>query len=142
MTDGTTAMMAQSPGAIGVFLVGKYNGNTTMAYNTKALLASDPTNKAMLRIDSVHFVFVDNTMLHLKAYYGIGTLKNINREMQPHITNAQFMILLSAGSKDELKFKQNKLRSFTVTAEKGAQYGDGFNEKQQEMLIQSFSCVQ
>ena len=142
MADGTTSMMVRSPGAIGYFMVGKYNGNTTMFYTTKDFFASDPANKAVLRIDSIKFVFVDNSVISLKAYSGIGTLKNVHREMQPHITNAQFSLALAAGSKEELKFKQTKLRAFTVTAEKDAQYGDVYNEKQQDILMQSFTCVQ
>lgn len=141
MGDGTTAMMVRAPSALGYFMVGKYNGNSTLFYNTKELLASDPVNKAVLRIDSVKFVFVDNTKIALKAFSGIGTLANVNREMQPHITNAQFSLALEAGSKEELKFKQTKLRAFVVVAEKGAVYGDNYNEIQQEILMKSFDCV-
>jgi hypothetical protein len=141
MGDGTTSMMVRAPGALGIFMVGKYNGNSTMFYSTKELLASDPSNKAVLRIDSVKFVFVDNSVLALKAFSGIGTLANVNREMQPHITNAQFSLALGAGSKEELKFKQTKLKAFLVVAEKGAVYGDNYNETQQETLMKSFDCV-
>jgi hypothetical protein len=142
MSDGTTSMMVRAPSTIGVFMVGKYNGNTTMFYSTKDFLLSDPANKAVLRIDSIKFVFVDNSVISLKTYSGVGTLKNVNREIQLRITNAQFSVILAAGSKEELKFKQSKLRAFTVMAEKGAQYGDVYNEKQQETLLQAFSCVQ
>lgn len=142
--DGGTTSVIEASGKLGNFLIGKSNGQITLSYNTKALLsffAQDTKNLAHLRIDSVQFLFADNSAVTLKTVAGMGTLANVNNELKPQITNTTYTVVIESGSKAEAMFTTSKLKLFRVKAEREGQYGDLFNDKQQDKLSQAFTCV-
>ena len=142
--DGQSFSMIQVPGRLGNFLVGKADGKITMNYNTKfalGLLATDTKNLASLKIDSAQFLFADNSVITIKTAASIGKLPNFNNQLKPQMTTVQYSITLIPGSKPEMLFKQTKLKGFRVIAEKEGQYSDIFNDKQQDKLLQAFTCL-
>jgi hypothetical protein len=141
---GQVVTMVKSPTKQGNFLLAKEDGKMILIYNTKVLLAellTDTRNVAILKIDSVRFIFEGNNIATLKTTVSSAKLPNINREMKPHITNAQYNLYIPPGSKAETWFKQSKLLGFQVVAERDGQYADLLNEKQQAKLIQAFNCI-
>lgn len=141
---GQTVNMVKSPTKQGNFLLAKEDGKIILIYNTKVLLAellTDTRNVAILKIDSIKFIFEGNNIATLKTTVSSAKLPNHNSEMKPHITNAQYNLYIPPGSKAETWFKQSKLIGFQVVAERDAQYADLLNEKQQVKLMQSFNCI-
>lgn len=145
LPDGSKVQMVQSGARFGNFMIGKADGKYTIVYNTKSLISAlitDTKNVASLKIDSVQFLFTDNTVISVKPTLGIGTAPNKSDELQPHLTNVRYGITLEPGSKAEVFLRQTRLKGFRVLAQKDAQYADLLNDKQQAQLLQAFVCAQ
>ncbi len=143
--NGQHFSVVQTPSRLGNFLIGKDGGKITLVYNTKALIsmfATDTKNVATLKIDSAQFLFTDNTVIALKTVASYGTLPNVNNALKPQLTDVKYSVILEPGSKAETLFKQTKLKTFVIHSEKDGQYADMLNEKQQDKLLQAFTCLQ
>jgi hypothetical protein len=141
---GDILEMVQAGTRAGNFLMIKINDTTTVSYSTKlglGLLAGGQSNMTTLRIDSVQFVFANNTTITLKAYAGLGKLENVNTALKPQLTSISYGVILPANSKEEQHMKSARLKAFRVIAEKSSQYGDLLNDKQQETWLEAFTCL-
>lgn len=141
---GQVVTMVQSPTKHGNFLLAKEDGKIILIYNTKMLigmLLTDTKNVAILKIDSVRFIFEGNNVVSLKTAISSAKIPNLTGEIKPHITNAQYNLTVPPGSKAETLLRQSKLLGFQVVAERDGQYADLLNEKQQTRLLQSFNCI-
>jgi len=141
---GQVVTMVQSPTKHGNFLLAKEDGKIILIYNTKMLigmLLTDTKNVAILKIDSVRFIFEGNNVVSLKTTVSSAKIPNLTGEIKPHITNAQYNLTVPPGSKAETLLRQSKLLGFQVVAERDGQYADLLNEKQQTRLLQSFNCI-
>lgn len=137
---GNPIKMVNAPAKIGNLAVGKVDGKLVASYTQKLLfmLSADSKNLVSLRVDSVQIAFADNTLITLKAL-GSGTMPNVNNQITPRLTSITFSFVID--EKYNKLFTETKLKAFRVLAEKGAQYSDFFSDKQQEKLLQAFSCV-
>jgi hypothetical protein len=143
--NGTKLPVIKVGGKLGNMRLGKEGNKYVLVYETKftlGMIATDTKNLASLRVDSVQFLFADNTVISLKPFLATAHLKNENSELQPHITDLHYSLILEPGSKAETLFRNTKLKVFRVIAERNAQYGDLFNDKQQEQLLKAFVCFQ
>jgi hypothetical protein len=93
-----------------------------------------------LRIDSVKFVFADNTTASIKVM-GMGNVKNNANAIKPMFDNVNFAFLIDNPA-IEKTFGKTAIAAFTVVADKDAQFGDTFNEKQQAQILQAVSCLE
>jgi hypothetical protein len=143
LTNGTQLQMIKVSSKIGYFLIGKTDGKIAVSYNTNAFMNAfaPQDNMLSLKVDSIKFMFSDNSFLVLKPVLGIGQALNSSLSLKPIMRNLNFTINYSTGSKEDQAFRQKTLRLFGIFAEKEAQYGDSLNEKQQAQFASAFDCL-
>jgi len=138
---GNPIQVVSSPAKLGNFTIGRSDGKLFATYSPKGIFAlafADEKNQINLRIDSVQFIFVDNSLVTLKAN-GTGMLTNTNNQIKPVFSTINFSVNMDG--KNEKLFREAKLIGFRVIAEKEAQFTDALNEKQQGKLLQAFTCI-
>lgn len=140
--SGQVSQYAQIPSKVGNITLGKANGKYVVWYQPKFIveLIKEKRNALPLVIDSVRFAFQGEKPFTVKVA-GRGIIVNSSASLKPFFDTAQFTFTIE--NDNHLKiFKEGTLIGFDVKAEKEAQWADTFNEKQQQLLRQSFICLQ
>jgi hypothetical protein len=144
MTEsGQSFSMVEAASKLGKFRMTRDKGKITLIYDTKQFFAAvfDEHNRTSLKIDSVQFVFADNSVVKVKAIGGYGKLPNKNTALKPQLEIVHLAFVLEPGSLAEHSFTQTKLKAFLAHSEKDGQYGDQLNDGQQDKFLAAFNCI-
>ena len=137
---GNTIRMIASPTKIGNFYVGKREDKYFLSYSTKVifLLAANANNQTQLKIDSVKFYFDNKDVVTLSAF-GVGKIQN-EVKLKYTFDFVQFEAPLDQTA--VARFLSARLTDIQIMGEKDSGLHDLIVEKNQDKLIQAFTCWQ
>jgi hypothetical protein len=119
-------------------LDGKLNGQFTP--KNAFFLLGNTNNMIDLRLDSVRFLYADNSTVTLKVT-GIGHTRNSNENLKPTFETVRFTFALAPGALRS-HFEKAPPIKFTVFAEREGQFDDLFTAKQQAVFAANIICVE
>lgn len=141
--QGKILQMVKVPAKLGNLTVCKDDGKLVINYETKGIFDFiKPENAAQLRIDTIKFVLAGDRLVNVKATWGVGIVANGNHDLQPHMTNAHFVVALDMKSTEANLLLTNPVTGFLILGERNSKLGDLLNDKQQANLTQAFACIQ